>query len=145
MKRLHFQTHINASPEKIWLQLWGIDTYPLWMQPFCRNTYIEGDIYPGAKVRFLESRGEGMFSKVGEYLENEYVEFFHLGNVSNFTNRPLDDETLKWSGAVESYRLVPAEGNTLLEVSVDTVDDMIKHMEESFPLALQELKRRSEA
>ncbi|MEE4178292.1 MAG: hypothetical protein V2I46_12375 [Bacteroides sp.] len=145
MKTLTFEIAIRASAEKIWQQLWGKESYPQWTKPFCEGTYIEGDIFPGAKVRFMASNGEGMYSQVDQYIENEYVAFRHLGVVIDFHNEPLDEETLKWSGAIESYRLTPRFGYTLLETSVDTTEEMIDHMHQNFPPALEELKRRCEA
>ena len=145
LQRLQFQVEIHASPEKIWQQLWGKDTYPVWTRPFCEGTYIEGDIQQDASVRFMATSGEGMYSRVDHYRDNEFVAFRHLGVVKDFINEPLDEESLKWSGAIESYRLAPRGASTLLEVNVDTTEDMLGHVNDNFPHALQELKRLCEA
>lgn len=140
IKKLEFTVDIKATPETIWKVLWGKETYSAWTQPFCDGSYMQGDLQPGARVHFLTPAGDGMFSDVLYLIGNESVIFSHIGNIRNFKETELDEETRKWTGCFESYRLLQKEGFTEVKVEVDTVKEYIDQMNITFPLALQRLK-----
>ena len=145
IKKLVFEINIEASREKVWKTLWDKESYRLWAKPFTEGTYYEGELIQGNRVHLLSPSGEGMYSDVEILKENELLIFKHIGMLKDKKELPLDAETERWTGCFESYRLKETDGATQLIVEVDTIENYVDWMNKSFPLALQELKKISEA
>jgi len=142
--RLEFTKEINATPQKVWEKLWDKESYKTWTKPFCEGSYYEGDVKQGNRVHFLTPSGEGMFADILFLKENELAVLKHLGVLKDFKEQPMDEETKQWSGCFEIYKLTETNGKTIVTAEVDTVEKYINHMNSTYPLALQELKRISE-
>ncbi|MDR6967027.1 uncharacterized protein YndB with AHSA1/START domain [Flavobacterium arsenatis] len=144
ISKLEFTVEIKATPQKVWQELWDKESYKTWTNPFCEGSYYEGEIKQGNRVHFLTPSGEGMFSDIFYLKENEITVIKHLGVLKNFEEQPMDEETLQWSGCFEIYKLTEVEGKTHFKAEVDSLEKYVGHMNKTFPLALQELKRISE-
>ncbi len=144
IKKLTFSILIEAPAKQIWGKLWSKDSYSIWTNPFCEGTYFTGNIEQGSRIHFLTPTGSGMFSDVFYMIENKMIFFKHIGNVEKFQEMPLDEETSKWSGSFESYKLEEENGITKITAEIDCVPEYIDYMNDKFPLALQELKKISE-
>jgi uncharacterized protein YndB with AHSA1/START domain len=145
IERLHFSININATKEKVWNTLWEKDSYKTWTLPFGEGSYYSGDLGPNARIHFLMPDGNGMYSDVVFFKENELVVFKHIGDVSNFQEQEINEETKHWTGAFEIYRLVEINANTTeLEVEVDVTDPHIEFMKKRFPKSLEKVKELSE-
>lgn len=144
IKKLVFEQKINASAEKIWGLMWDKESYKVWVEPFCAGTYFTGEITQGSRIQFLTPSGEGMFADVFYLVPNKIVIFRHIGNVSDFEEQPIDEETEKWTGCFELYKLHEENGSTTLTAEVDCVPEYLKYMNEKFPPALQKLKEIAE-
>ncbi len=145
IEKLHFSININAPKTVVWETLWGKQSYTVWTQPFCDGSYYEGELAPNARIHFLMPEGSGMYSDVIFFRENELVVFKHIGDVIDFKEQPLNDETKKWTGCFEIYRLMEINANTTeVEVEVDVTDAHIEFMKKKFPLGLEKLKELSE-
>ena len=126
--------------------LWNKETYEQWTKPFDEGSTYEGDFSQlGGKIRFLSGTGEGMYSVVTELVPNSIMVLKHIGMIDkNGVESPPTDETEKWSGAVETYRLGQSGDAVRLEVTVDCDDEFIDFMNDAFPRALREVKSLSE-
>ncbi len=145
MKKLRFSARINASTEKVWDLLWSDVTYRQWTSVFSEGSHAVTDWKEGSKVLFLGPEGEGMYSTIARKIPNEFMSFKHLGVVKNGKESPLDDETKKWSGAMENYTLKETKESTELSVEIDVTEEMLDYFNETFPKALDKLKALAES
>jgi len=88
--------------------------------------------------------GEGMNSVIETKIPNEYMAFKHIGEMKDFKELPLNEETKKWSGAMETYRLTADDEFTDLVVQVDVIEKHLDYFKEVFPGALERIKDLSE-
>ena len=84
------------------------------------------------------------YSDIVELKPNEYLAFSHIGLVENFIELPLDEETKKWSGSLESYILTEEGEGTKVTAKVETFETYIDSMNRLFPKALEALKTLAE-
>jgi hypothetical protein len=144
MNHLKFSTQIRAPREKVWNVLWNDITYRKWTSVFNEGSYAESDWNEGSKVKFLSPTGEGMYSRIDKKVPNEFMSFKHLGLIKEGKEQPQDEETQKWSGAMEDYRLKEINGLTELIVETDVTEDFQEFIEKTFPMALEKVKNLSE-
>ncbi|MCI9843190.1 SRPBCC domain-containing protein [Flavobacterium pectinovorum] len=144
METLQFKIRIKASSAKVWSVLWDDKTYREWTGAFCESSYAVSDWNEGDKIHFLSLNGEGMNSVIEKKVPNEYMAFKHIGEIKDFKELPLDEETKKWSGAMEIYRLTPDDEFIDLIVHVDVVEKYVDYFKEAFPKGLETVKEISE-
>jgi uncharacterized protein YndB with AHSA1/START domain len=144
MKKLEFNISINATPAKVWQVLWNDSTYRQWTSAFTEGSYAVSDWKEGGKIQFLAPDGGGMYSKIAVSKPNELMSFEHIGEIKNFEEQPLTDETKAWSGAKENYYLTEENGNTALKVEVDLTGEFEEYFSKAFPKALALVKEIAE-
>lgn len=144
METLEFTIKIKGSAEKVWDVLWKEETYKKWTSVFCEGSYTISEWNQGDKIHFMSPNGEGMYSVIETKTPNEYMAFKHLGEMKNFEELPIDEETKKWTGAMETYRLIPEEEFTTLIAQVDVVEKYLDYFKETFPKGLEKVKELSE-
>lgn len=145
MKNLSFNIQINASPERVWKSLWEPENYKVWTKPFCDGSYYKTNSFTeGNRIHLLSPQGDGMYSILDKVEVNKHLAFKHLGELLDFKEIPITEETQKWSGALETYTLHQRNGGTEVEVNVETLESYEKSMLNMFPLALDELKKLAE-
>ncbi|MEG1024488.1 MAG: SRPBCC domain-containing protein [Flavobacterium sp.] len=144
METLEFTIKIKAPAEKVWDVLWNEETYKKWTSVFCEGSHTISNWNEGDKIHFMSPNGEGMYSIIETKTQNEYMAFKHLGEIKNFEEQPLDEETKKWTGAMETYRLIPEEEFTTLIAQVDVVEKYLDYFKETFPNGLEKVKELSE-
>ncbi len=142
--KLEFKISINAPAEKVWQKLWDKESYKTWTNPFCEGSYYEGEMQLGNRIHFLSPSGEGMYSDVAFLKENEIAIVKHIGAVKDDQEMPMDEETEKWTGCFEIYKLKEENGKTNLTVEVDSVEKYADYMNQTFPKALEKLKEIAE-
>ncbi|OOV20058.1 ATPase [Flavobacterium sp. LM4] len=144
MEILEFKIRIKASPEKIWSVLWEDETYKEWTSAFCEGSYAVSDWNEGDKIHFMSPGGEGMNSIIEKKIPNEYMAFKHIGEIKDFKELPLNEETEKWSGYMETYRLIPDDEFTDLVSQVDVIEKHIDYFKDAFPKGLETVKELAE-
>jgi uncharacterized protein YndB with AHSA1/START domain len=144
LRKLQFKTKIHAPRERVWKTLWEDATYRKWTAVFSEGSYAETDWKEGHPVKFLSAAGDGMNSVIRRMVPNEYMSFEHIGTIRNFEVQPPDDDTKKWSGSHENYRLKESDGITELEVEVEVTDDFGDYMSDVFPKSLEIVRQLSE-
>src|SRR5688500_12945073 len=135
---------IHASPEKVWQVLWNDSSYRKWTSVFSEGSHAISDWQEGSRISFLSADGGGMYSCIEKMIPNECMSFRHIGVVKDGVEQPLDEETKKWSGAMENYTLRDSETGTVLSVDMDITEDFADYFEEKFPLALEKVKEMAE-
>ena len=140
IKKLQFSVELNADASKVWQNLWDKETYKQWTKPFMEGSYYEGEMLLNKRIHFLIPSGDGMYSDVAFYKENELMIFKHIGLVKNNQEMPIDATTEKWTGSFESYKLAATDNKTTLKVEVDANEMMYDYLSKTFPVALVTLK-----
>ncbi len=144
MERIYFKIEIDAPKEKIWDILLGETTYPKWTAPFSEGSKAVTDWQVGSKVLFLNAEGDGMVSKIAEHIPNEYISIHHLGSYKNGIEDYDSEEVKKWADVYENYKLSTKDGKSLLSVEMDTPEDHKNYFEDTWPKALEKVKRLAE-
>jgi hypothetical protein len=144
METLEFTIKIKAPAEKVWNVLWDDETYKKWTSVFCEGSHTITDWNEGDKIHFMSPNGEGMYSVIETKTPNEYMAFKHIGEIKDFKELPLNEETKKWTGAMETYRLIPEEEFTSLIAQIDVVEKYLDYYKETFPNGLEKVKELSE-
>jgi hypothetical protein len=140
MEKLNFTINIKAPAEKVWQVLWNDATYRKWTSAFQEGSYAVSDWKEGSKIQFLSPDGSGMYSIIDTCKPNEYMAFKHLGVVKHFAELPNDEETKTWSGGMEIYSLREENGATILECTLDSVEQFKDYFQSTFPKALLLIK-----
>lgn len=144
MKNLRFEVGIRASRKKVWDTMLSPDTYREWTRAFTEGSYYEGSWKKGTNIRFLGPTGEGMFSRVADNREHEYILLEHLGGLKD-GKEDLDNPQMKaWAGAKEAYSFSEKNGVTTVTVDTDTVEEMEAEFSLMWPKALSDLKELCE-
>ena len=107
----------------MWNVLWDDVTYRKWTSTFSEGSYAISDWKEGSKILFLSPNGEGMFSTIAKKIPYEFMSFKRLGTVKGGEEQPDNEETKKWSGAMENYSLDEKNGVTELTVTMDITED----------------------
>lgn len=143
METLEFKIRIRSSAEKVWSVLWEDETYKTWTAVFCEGSHTVSDWNQGDKIHFLSPGGEGMYSIIETKSPNEYMAFKHLGEIKDFKEQPIDD-TIEWSGAMETYRLTADDEFVDLIAQIDVAENFIDYYKDVFPKGLEIVKELSE-
>lgn len=147
MKKLSFSVSINAPTNKVYDLMLGISnktTYEQWTSLFNPTSTYEGGWNKGSKILFIgtDEKGEkgGMVSEVFDIIPNQFVSIRHYGLVKGSVEITEGPDVEKWANGFENYTFVNSNGTTTLNVDLDTVDDFLDYMKETYPKALDKLK-----
>ena len=147
MKKLQFQVSINAPVTKIFDFMLGINnksTYEQWTSLFNPTSTYEGSWDKGNKMLFIgvDEKGEkgGMVSRIVENNPNRFVSIQHYGLIKADKEITEGPEVEKWANGFENYTFEENNGITKVTVELDTTDDFIDYMEQTYPKALDKLK-----
>lgn len=142
--RLKFTIDIKAERTVIWKALWNESSYREWASVFFKGSYVVTDDWKEeSKVHFLGPDQSGIYSIIEKHIPNYIMHFKHIGQVVEGKEQPVDDETKKWSGATEIYRLKEGNNAIILEVEIDILDEHKEFMAKTFPQALMKIKENS--
>jgi hypothetical protein len=147
MKKLQFDIKINAPVDKVYdvmLGISNISTYEQWTSLFNPTSTYEGSWNKGDKIHFIgvDENGEkgGMVSEIAENILNRFVSIRHYGLLKGDKEITEGPEVEKWACGFENYTFDEINGMSVLSVEVDTPDDFVDYMNQSYPLALVKLK-----
>lgn len=144
LRKVVYQIEVDAPVEKVWDVLMKHENYKEWASAFCEGTYYTGELKPSGRVHFLTPEGDGMYSDVIFHIPNQHVLFMHIGEVENHVEKPIDENSEKWTGAFEGYSIKEKDGKTLIIAEVDVTENDRAHMDVKFPLGLEKAKRMAE-
>jgi uncharacterized protein YndB with AHSA1/START domain len=145
MQKLKFSTTIKATREVVWHALFDDATYREWTSEFAEGSYADTDWKEGSKALFLTPQGEGMVSRIAVNRPNEFLSIEHLGTVKDGVEDTESAAAQGWAGSHENYTLTDAAGGgVLLTIEMDATDEYKAYFEETWPKALDKLKRIAE-
>ena len=147
MKKLHYKVSINAAANKVYDVMLGIkskSTYEQWVSLFNPTSSYEGSWDKGNKILFIgvDEKGEkgGMVSKIVENIPNQFVSIQHYGLLKADKEITEGPEVEKWANGFENYSFEENNGTTTVTVDLDTTEDFVDYMNETYPKALDKLK-----
>ena len=151
MEKLQFKVNINAPATKVYDVMLGISnksTYEQWTFLFNPTSTYEGSWDKGSKILFIgvDENGDkgGMVSRIAENIPNRFVSIKHYGLLNANEEITEGPDVEKWANGFENYSLVENNGATTVTVDLDTTEDFIDYMNESYPKALDKLKELCE-
>ncbi|SDS18642.1 SRPBCC domain-containing protein [Gramella sp. MAR_2010_147] len=138
MKKVHYQIEINCPKEEVFQIMLDKEHYREWTAIFNPTSHYEGSWEEGSKILFLgeTEKGEkaGMHSLIEKLEPNKFISIKHLGMLEKGKETSFGDDLY------ENYYLEDKGGSTLLKVEMDTEDDWMEDLENTWPKALQKLK-----
>ena len=151
MKKLKYQTIIQAPAEKVYRIMLGLDdikTYEYWTASFNPTSTYEGSWDKGAKILFVGTDGDGkkggMVSEIAENIPNQFVSIRHYGMLQGDKEITDGPEVEKWAGSLEDYRFEEKDGITTITVEVDADDEFAGYFDTTWPKAFEKLKDLAE-
>lgn len=151
MKKLQFKVSIHAPASKIYDVMLGINnksTYEQWTALFNPTSTYEGSWEKGNKLLFIgvDEKGEkgGMVSKVADIVPNRFVSIQHYGLIKADKEITEGPEVEKWANGFENYSFEENNGVTNVTVDLDSNDEFLDYMNETYPKALDKLKEMCE-
>ena len=147
MKKLQFKVNISASFNKIYDSMLGISsksTYEQWTSLFNPTSTYEGSWEKGNKILFIgvDEKGEkgGLVSKIVENMPNQFISIQHYGLVKAEKEITEGPDVEKWANGFENYTFEENVGTTTVTVDLDTTEDFVDYMNQTYPKALDKLK-----
>jgi hypothetical protein len=154
MKKLQFTVSIHAPASKVYDFMLGISsksTYEQWTSLFNPTSTYEGSWDKGNKILFIgvDEKGEkgGMVSRIAENIPNRFVSIQHYGLVKGDKEITEGPEVEKWANGFENYTFKESKGpdsGTTVIVDLDTTEDFLDYMNQTYPKALDKLKELCE-
>ena len=147
MEKLQFIVSINAPVTRIYDFMLGISsksTYEQWTSLFNPTSTYEGKWDKGNKILFIgvDEKGEkgGMVSRIAENIPNQFVSIQHYGLFKADKEITEGPDVEKWANGYENYTLEENNGTTTVTVELDTTEDFLGYMNQTYPKALDKLK-----
>ena len=98
----------------------------------------------GSKILFVgvDENGErgGMVSRIIENIPEQFVSIQHYGLLKADQEITEGPEVEKWANGLENYTFEENNGTTTITVDLDTTEEFIGFMNETYPKALDKLK-----
>ena len=148
MKKLYFNTTINAPVSKIYDCMLGINnksTYEQWTALFNPTSTYEGSWEKGSKILFIgvDEKGEkgGMVSRIVENIPNQFVSIQHYGLLKGGEEITEGPEVEKWANGFENYTFEESNGIVIVNAALLNIpEEFIDYMNDAYPKALEKLK-----
>jgi hypothetical protein len=119
-------------------------TYEQWTASFKPTSTYDGSWNKGNKILFIgtDEKGEkgGMVSEIAENIPNRFVSIRHYGLLKADKEITEGPEVEKWAGGFENYSFEENNGIATVIVDLDTTEDFVDYMTETYPEALVKLK-----
>ena len=151
MKRIQYDVKINEPASKIYDVMLGISdksNYEKWTALFNPTSTYDGSWDKGSKMLFIgvDENGEkgGMVSEIAENIPNKFVSIRHYGLVKEDKEITEGPEVEKWANGMENYSFEENNGTTTVTVDLDTTEDFVEYMNDTYPKALAKLKEMCE-
>lgn len=151
MEKLQFNISIHAPVSAVYNVMLGISsksTYEQWTAMFNPTSTYEGNWEKGSKMLFIgvDEKGEkgGIVSKIAENIPNQFVSIQHYGLVNAGKEITEGADVEKWANGFENYSFEENNEVTTVKVEIDSTEEFIEFMNETYPKALIKLKELCE-
>jgi hypothetical protein len=147
MKKLKYQTEVNASADRAYRTMLGLDdikTYEQWTAEFNPTSTYEGSWDKGSKILFVgtdkDGKRGGMIAEIAENIPNKFVSIRHYGMLDGDKEITEGPEVEKWAGGLENYSFEENNGVTTVTVEVDADNEFAEYFDTTWPKAFEKLK-----
>jgi len=147
MKKIKFYVRINAPVNKVYDVMLGISnksTYEQWTALFNPTSTYDGSWNKGSKILFIgtDEKGDkgGMVSEIFNNIPNSFISIRHYGLLKGNVEIIEGPEVEKWANGFENYTFEEENGTTTVTVDLDTTEEFLDYMNQSYPKALEKLK-----
>jgi hypothetical protein len=147
MIKIQFTTSIQAPANHVFDLMLGLSdkaTYEQWTAAFNPTSSYEGNWEKGQKMLFIgvDENGEkgGMISRIIAHDPNRFISIQHYGILKGDIELTEGEEVEEWANSIENYTFEENNGTTRVTVDLDTVEDFLDYMNETYPQALTKLK-----
>ena len=147
MKKLKFTIEINAASNKVYDVMLGIgkkSDYEQWTALFNPTSTYEGTWKKGSKMLFVGTDGNGekggMVSEIADNIPNRFISIRHYGLLKAGVEITEGPEVEKWANTFENYSFTEKNGTTEVTIELDTLEDYLDYMNQTYPKALEKLK-----
>lgn len=147
MEKIQFKVSINAPAGKVYDTMLGMShksTYEQWTALFNPTSTYDGNWNKGSKMLFLgtDEKGEkgGMVSEISDHIPNRFVSIRHYGLLKAGVEITEGPDVEKWANGFENYTFEENNGITTVTVDLDTAEDFLDYMNQTYPKALDKLK-----
>lgn len=147
MIKIQFKKEINASAQKVYESMLGLkekSSYEHWTAAFNPTSSYEGSWEKGSKIYFVgcDENGKkgGMVSEIVEHKPCLFVSIRHYGFLDGDQEIIAGEVVEKWAGGHENYTYSEYNGITTVTVDMDAVEDYLDYFNNTYPLALDNLK-----
>jgi uncharacterized protein YndB with AHSA1/START domain len=141
---MHFEVAINSKAGEVYKTMLDEKTYNEWTAEFNPTSHFKGSWEKGSKILFLgtdrNGKTGGMVSRIKENIPEKYLSIEHMGIVQDGKEIVCGPEIDGWAGSLENYTFTAANGQTLVEVDIDSNNDFKSYFSEKWPKALSRLK-----
>jgi len=124
------------------------ETYRQWTTAFGGESTYEGGWATGDAIRFVgadeDGNSMGMIGFIDVSRPEEFVSIEYTGMVINGVDDFSSDAAKSIVGTHENYTFEEHDGVTTLSVALDAEDDWVDMFNESWPIALEQLKTIAE-
>jgi hypothetical protein len=147
MQKLQFKIDIHAPTNKVYDLMLGItnkSSYEQWTALFNPTSSYDGSWNKGSKILFVgtDEKGEkgGMVSEIFDNIPNQFVSIRHYGLLKGTLEITDGPEVERWANGFENYTFEENNGITKVTVDLDTTEDFVEYMNETYPKAINKLK-----
>ena len=142
---LKFSTSIQALVTDVYEKMLDEKTYREWTKAFNAESQYVGSWKKGSMIRFIgvDEKGQrgGMVSRVKENMPSKFLSIEHLGIIQGDKEIMSGQGVEEWAGALENYKFIADGKKTLVEVSMDANQEFKSYFSETWPKALELLKK----
>jgi len=146
MKTLHFETTIDATPQRVWQAMLDKETYVQWAGAAWPGSSYHGEWKQGAHIRFTgDDGGGGTLAEITELDPYSHIAMKHIAII--LEDGKLDRESdmaQGWIGSTETYTFTAENGSTKLDVEITTPPEWSEMFEDGWPDALDALQQLAE-
>jgi uncharacterized protein YndB with AHSA1/START domain len=144
-EHLHFEVSINGRVNEVFDAMFEKRNWKEWTAAFNPSSYFEGSWEKGKKIRFLgednDGKTGGMTGLVKENIKGRFVSIEYLGIVEGDKEKFEGEGKENWAGALENYTFSETNGITLVEVDMDSNKEFKHYFINTWPKALDKLKK----
>jgi uncharacterized protein YndB with AHSA1/START domain len=135
---------IVASAEKIWEVLFTDDYIKEWYTAFGEGIMADTDWKSGSKAVFADTKGNGIFGRIVENVEEKNLVIEYDGYIVNGLEDLESEGAKATKGARETYTLHPKTNSNQLVVTCDMEENIYDHMSACWENALKKIKTLAE-
>lgn len=142
MQNLNYSIAIKAPKKSVWEKMIDPKSYKIWTRAFSPNSTFEGEWKEGDEIKFIDAGKGGTVALLEKVHPYEEIRARHVAIIN--ANKQVirsGDEIANWVGTKETYHFKESDGITTLEVTMESHPDFMKMFEESWPKALEEIKK----